>query len=703
MERSKARRVVEPVARVGTIASHALATANAIWTVGDARSGKTEQLVKQFKSWQQEGTDSRTIFCFAANGQLRLALSRRLQEATEGAVVVRTFTPMGFFQAEVLLYWPLLQSQLGLLARFPLLLKPENEQELTEQLFAPELENGVLAVEGYNRWQVVRQILDNLQLAAAAGLPAAGIGDRLVQGRADGSKLATQSLQLAGQLANRFRERALSQGLLSYSLVAELYGQVLFPHTLYRQQLLQRCHSLLADDTDEYPALMADVFAFLLDAGLPARLTFSPTGAVRLGYGADPAALEALASRYRIETLSKPFALQADSDAVRLALNDPASLAWGTETIPLERVVLLQRSTRQQLLRAVATAAIALVREGSVQPQDVAIIGPGLDRVATYTLQTLLAAADLPIQLLDASQPLWTSPTVRALLALVALVYPHCGHLLSPEAIAELLVVSTRSEVDPVRAGLLSDGCFQPQPHQPQLLPSTRDRRRDRLGARASAAYDRLVHWVRQQQQAPRQSLPEFLDDALRYFWIDQPLTYGQVTAYRALLETAQRYEAVSQRLGQPTETVARSFYELLAAGTVTAKPDTSDLQPEGIVLGTIYQYRASHQAHDWQFWLDAGSSLWNSAYSSFGSFQLKNPYLYLRAWSGERWSSEQTQAVLDEQLQRVVDDLMRRCRSRIVLCHSDLSVTGSEASGPLLPVLDRAGWLEPLPTLAGV
>ena len=145
-------------------------------------------------------------------------------------------------------------------------------------------------------------------------------------------------------------------------------------------------------------------------------------------------------------------------------------------------------------------------------------------------------------------------------------------------------------------------------------------------------------------------------------------------------------------RLGQPPEqAIAAQFYQLLAGGAVTSKPNLSDLEAEGLVLGTSYQYRLNRESHRWHYWLDAGSNLWNSAYSSFGSFQLKNPYLFLRSWTGGEWTAEQTQDVLDEQLRRVLADLLHRCEERVVLCHSELSISGNEVNGPLLGALDRA------------
>ncbi|MGK7912206.1 MAG: hypothetical protein AB4050_12120 [Synechococcus sp.] len=674
-----------------------------VWWTGAAGSGKSDRLIQTYARWVDDGIDSRTIFVFSASSELRTHLAGQLQTATQNRSIVQAFTPIGFFQREVLLYWPLLQDRLGLLARFPLTIAPENEQELADKLFAKDIDAGQIVVEGLSRERIVRHIIDNLQLAAAAGLPVQSIAERLLQSRGEGGSISADVLATVGALAERFRSALLNQGLLTYSLMTELYGQHLLPNRLYRQQLLQRCRWTIADDVDEYPALMGNFFEWLLEEQVPCHFSFNPEGAVRLGYGADPVALESLSRYCTVQVLGPSRGLEQECAAMLAVLADPAA-AWDDVAQPLSNLKLLQTSTRRELLRMVADAAIAAVCDGNatgekVKAEEIAIVGPGLDPVGVYTLRTLLEAADIPVRLLDNSRPLQASPLMRALLTLVALVYPDCGQLLSPEHIAEMLVVASDLQIDPVRAGLLSDSCFLPQADHPQLLNVGADPRRDRLGAKASAAYQPIARWVQHQQQSPLKPLPEFLQAALRQFWLEQTLNRQQVSTYRAAIEAAQRYEAVAQRLGQPPETVGRSFYELLAAGAVTAKPDVTDLdarnQP-GIVLGTIYQYRMARLSHRWQFWLDAGSSLWNSAYSSFGSFQLKNPYLFLQEWQGDVWSPERTQQVLNEGLERVLADLTHRCSDRIILCHSDLSIAGSELTGPLLPIVDRASVWSP-------
>jgi hypothetical protein len=159
---------------------------------------------------------------------------------------------------------------------------------------------------------------------------------------------------------------------------------------------------------------------------------------------------------------------------------------------------------------------------------------------------------------------------IRALLTLLALVYPGLGRLVDRDAIAEMLVVLSRKQevrglevensltpyIDPVRAGLLADYCYSPDPEQPRLLPVESFSRWDRLGLRATTAYSEIVQWLEiqrsQQQQRLIPSCVVVLDRAIQKFlWNGSNLPYDELSALRELMETAQHYWEVDGRLRQ--------------------------------------------------------------------------------------------------------------------------------------------------------
>jgi len=722
-----------------------------VWVSGTTRTGKTTRLVEQFSVFLQSGLDipekrsvpvpkkrgsssveaglrqtnlqqtAGAILVFAANGDNRLELTDRILAAIQERYPVRSTTPLAFFENEVTLFFPLVAQQLGLNTQFPIRLRPENEQELATRLWRSALTPEVLDQAGVGEYRLVRRILDLMQLAAFGGIPIADITILLEQGLPEQEPL----WGLVGRLALEWRSWCLDRGLLTYGILTELYWRDLLPHATYQQYLTQRYRGVLADDVDEYPAIVRDVFEQLLDSGAAGLFTHNPNGGIRQGLGADPAYWAGLATRCAVETLTHcPGGCLADTvgEAVVELVSNPIFLFQLPE--PMRSI---QETSRAQILRRTAEVIIQAVQDEQIQPQDIAVIAPGLDAIARYTLTEILAAKGIASEPLNDQRPLVSSPMVRALLTLLALVYPGLGRSIDREAIAEMLVILSQkpeiptpsfphsptppllhssTAIDPVRAGLLADYCFEPHPDRPRLLPVTAFPRWDRLGYQATTAYEGILQWleVQQLQQSQRLILTPLtiLDRAIQQFlWNGNYLPYDQLAALRELIETAQQYWQVDARLRQSdrsqgdrtdasASTTVGQFIQLLRGGTITADP--YPVRPLGAVnqavtLSTIFQYCSSRRAHRWQLWLDVGSERWLT-----GGEGLFGAPLFLKSWSGRAWTEADTLEMLEQRLRRVLLDLLGRTGERVTLCHSELAVNGQEQAGMLLALVNAAG-----------
>lgn len=715
--------------------------AHSVWIMGATRSGKTTQLVNQFCRWvqtgfpptrasapataqrlaAQEGLDAfsssrsrrsslrqtaASILVFAATGDNRIELADRLTAATQGQCPVQSATPIGFFQDEVLLFWPLLIQQLQLKAQFPVRLRPENEQELATRLWRSQLEPEMLQRLGVSEYRLVRRILDWQQLAALSGTPPEEIPSILTTG------LNGQDWEHFGQLLQQWRDWCLERGLLTYGLISELYWRYLLPNASYQQHLSRRYRAVLADDVDEYPAIARQLFDCLLDRGTLGAFTYNPDGGIRLGLGADPDYLKGLLERCQVVELSqRPEPCLADTvgAAVTEVVGDPMFLTQ----LP-EQVQSIQTTSRAQLLRQTAEAIIEAVSSGQVQPQEIAVIGPGVDAIARYTLSEILTKQGIAVESLNDQRPLASSAMIRALLTLLALVYPGLGRLVNRDAVAEMLVVLSQApttttgqlhpelitRIDPVRAGLLADHCFEPHPDTPRLLAVTAFPRWDRLGYQATTAYEEIVQWIEAQQLQQEQRLIPgaiaVLDRAIqRFLWSGSYLPYDQLATLRELIETAQHYWEVDARLRQsdqvssPDSTTVGAFIQLLRGGTITADPypvRTGKTAKPAVALATIFQYCSNRRSHRWHFWLDAGSPRWLT-----GTEALFGAYLFLRDWPGTPWTEADMMNAYEQRLRRILLDLLGRAGDRVFLCHSDLATNGQEQMGSLLSLVNAS------------
>ncbi len=722
---------------------------NSIWITGPTRSGKTTRLALQFQQWVAQGLSKlshsppappfrrrprqRTpaILIFAANDDNRRDLVKQLSTTIQGRYPIIAKTPLGFFQDEVILFWPLLIRRQNLRAQFPLRLRPETEQELATELWRSQAEKWYLQLPGTNESLKVRRILDLLQLAAIGGTPLEDIPTILQQGILEEEGTA-ELWEAVGQMLLDWRNWCLERGLLTYGIICELYWRELLVDSTYLEHLKQRYRAILADDVDDYPAIAHDLFKYLLDQGAVGAFSYNPNGKIRLGLNADPEYLKNLASRCVIETLETPPGKSLSETLGEVAVefvSDPTVLT----DLP-ESVQSIQTTGRPALLQQVAQVIVEAVKSGKVQPQDITIIAPGLDAIARYTLTEIFTRQGIPVEPLNDQRPLISSPLIRALLTLLALVYPGLGRLVDRDAVAEMLVVLSQKQentapsnedaqgntvflphIDPVRAGLLADYCYSPSLEQPRLLPVESFPRWDRIGHRASTAYLEIVQWLEQQRSSLQHLNPScivVLDRAIgKFLWNGSNLPYDQLSALRELMETAQHYWEVDGRLRQilltlspvsnsakdllradtPTTTTIGKFIQLLRRGTVTANPypvrRLSQTASGAVTLATIFQYRASRGFHRWQFWLDAGSPLWNKG----GAATLFGADLFLQDWSGRPMTEEDKLEADQQRLQRILRDLLGRTGERVYLCHSDLAVNGTEQVGPLLTLVQAS------------
>lgn len=688
-----------------------------IWLNGKSCSGKTQRLVAAIQEHHGDRSSiyplqkQKSMVVLAANNQNQRELADLLQQALKGQSRFMSKTPLGFMADEVELFLPLIYASLGIEPKYPLRLRPELEQKYATDLWTPQFQawDLNLVINGRSLSRLVRRLLDLLQLAGAAMVPPEEIGDRLQAGQLSllsGSVLYGQDDALAviteeaTALLTEWRNWCLERGFLTYGIIYELYWRYLLPNETYQLKLLERFDSIWADDVHDYPAIAKRLCDIFLDHDCAAMFTANPDGQTRLGLNADPDYLRTLASRCDIVNLDKKVGLAASlGETLQQQLIKP-----GLTGILPTTIQSLQTLSRANLLQQVITEIRCLIQNEQVSPKDIAIIAPGLDEVARYTFMQSLTQLKIPIEPLSEQRPLYSSPWGRSPITLLALIYPHCGRLLQTSEVAEMLLMFSQttvgqSQIDPIRAGLLVDYCYQPDPDKPQLLPAHTMSRGDRLGYQATTAYEEIRQWIMEKQRSLDPSplgILTTLHEALNNFFLSRlSLNYEQAATLRELTETCQHYFEGDRRRSTTEEYVLPELIKLLQADLISTNPrPTFSLKrdrPIAITLATIFQYRSARPNHRYQFWLDAGSRLWEKG----GAAMLFGYGIFQQHWDGEPWSLAAETAESQQRLQRIVQDLLGRCTKKIYLCHSDLSVNGNEQMGPLFPLIQASQTLE--------
>lgn len=687
---------------------------SSLWITGKSRTGKTSYLVMEFSNWVRKQilkpklksvpqNLASTVLVFAANNQNRRELSNRLLLAVDGTYPVICKTTVGFITDEMMLFFPLIFEELNLKAQFPLRLRPETEQELATQLWREQSDWEQLCK--YEReYRLVRQTLDLMQLAGTSCVRTEDIASLLSAGLV-GSEVGSDKTYLwqrMGDLLVLWRSWCLDRGLLSYGLIYELYWRYLLPNPQYQEHLRSRYQAVFADDVDDYPAIARDLFEFLLNQGASGVFTYNQNGQIRLGLNADPNYLKGLASRCQkliLPDIADNLAVEFADTAVDL-VTEQAYFVSAPDSIQS-----LQTISRAELLRQTAEIIIQAVQQQEINPAEIAIIAPGLDEIARYSLIEILAAKNIPVKPLNEQRPIISSPIVRSLLTLLGLVYPDLGRLVDRDAIAEMLTVLSQkwqdnqylAQIDPVRAGLIADYCYFVDPQHPYLSHVETFPRWDRLGRQATSAYQAISTWIEAAKvRIAKQSFYTptiLLSEAAKYFLNNGAyLTSDRLAILRELMEAAQHFWEVDRRIrenepsSQTQSAVIAQFINLLRRGTITANPrPIGQFSPQinSVTLATVFQYRSLRSFHRWQFWLDASSPLWSQG----GAATLFAAPLFLKQWSGKTWMPEDDYMMDNQRLERILRDTFART-TRIFLCHSDLGVNGTEQAGDLLPLV---------------
>jgi hypothetical protein len=649
-----------------------------LWIEGYSRSGKTALAIQQLRRWDREG------LILTTDSAQRQYLERELQarQVHPKQVVIESW--QGWVQKQIVLFFPLLTQVLQLPSRFPIVLRVEKEQELARDLWRSPMMQGELKILGVNPDRLVRRLLDLYLLAGNSGRNIAVVGDLL----AEGWDVPLPTAAIASAL-KAWQEFCYENSLLTYGISSELFGQYLLAQPRYSAYLQRQFGYVWVSSADELPAIACQFTELMMQLGAEIMITFNPKGSARAGLGADAPLWQAtLRPQCSVTTLPPPKdSLAHLFPTLQRTVFDPTFAPAGSIT----ELVRLETVSRSSLLRLVSETIVQSIHHKSVRPEEIAIIAPGMDAIARYTITQILQAHQIPISNLADQLPINQSIHVRSLLTLFALFYPKLGRLINKADVAEMLL-TLQPAIDPVRAGMLAEYCFKPDIDHPQLLEITTYPEWHRLGYQGSEAYNSIRQWLAAQRQPPPANPLIFLDRAIQQWLRPQALSYDQIMPLRALVETAQHHWETAYRLsgqlGQNIDhlSLITTLIANLRQGTVTANPLPQRHQPEGVTISNIYQYRMQKGCHRWQFWLDIGSNLWLEG----GSAVLYGAPLFQSQWQG-RWNSQIQDAVNQERLERIFLDLLCRCTERVYLGYSELNVKGQIQSGCMQPLLDIA------------
>jgi len=649
-------------------------TANRIMFAGPTGCGKTTRLLAVYKELISGGVPSDTIQVFVLNREAADYWKQNVQIAASGFLRIDTY--FSFVRRELQHFWHVVEKDLteGEPTLEPVFLTMETAQYMMELCIGEMRREGRFLDERFRSQpsRMALQLAETMQIAAISRLDAGEIAQRLAGawGKAGSPVTIYEDVR---QTIELYRRRCLSARMLDYALSLELYNTLLLSEPAYQQRLRQTVQHLLVDDTEEILPAAMECIMQLMPAVKTAHFGYCTDGGHSIFFGAHPElARESLIPlcKYVELGVSRTSTLACscfgDALAAKILNEEPLNAPGG---VVLQHIV---EDLRGQMVRSTGESLLDLLERG-VEPGDIAIVAPFIDKALEHTLSTMLSGKGYSIRNKTRSQRLIDLPFARALVTLLITMHPEWQIPNSAVDMAQLLALLL--ELDPIRSMILAEHVLEKGWVELDQVSV-----HSRVGYAASGQYNfvcrRLADLVK---DVPIAELIQQVFGRLLY-----PLqpAIEEVEGCRHLAQSAQHFQQFALAF-LPLPKIGWHFIQMIQKGTIAAKGRRhAEPKPRAVNLTTAYALLMDKgTSYRYQFWLDLSRDAWFRSDAK----ELTNPHVLSLRWrEGEVWTDAINERLRREKTARTVKAMARRCRSGMIVAESACDSYGSEREGEL-------------------
>jgi hypothetical protein len=658
---------------------------------GPVGSGKTAALINKYLELVEEGIRSDRILVLTRSTLDVSRWRRELKAPALGKLNVHTY--FGFVQEQLTSYWPMVEDRLPGRLRFslPVFMTVEASHYLMMQLVEEKLDQGGFRDVRSTSDAISIQLIDNLNLAAVSKIPLEKAFVRLRLLGAVGGAEKQAAFRDAIELMKRFRENCLQNRSIDYSLMVELYNDILFSDERYLARLHDSYHYLIVDDIDETVPVAQDLIVDFLKKAKGVFLAYNPRGGHTDFFGAYPEGVEKNILPLCMVQEQKNENFEGDMEVFASSLE---GILRG-KTADVKSMALLSgqivEDLRGAMLEEVANRITKLVESGT-KPGEIAVISPFVDKVLEFDLGHRLAERGIELEGLSRSRRLLDQPFAQAMVTLAALCHRQWQISLNYSALVQCMGLLL--ELDPIRAGLLAERIMKNDNNLPDI---DEEGLRDRIGYRNAEKYQELYEWVKSREGQEDADLRLLFQQIFAELLAPLSPEKEDLLAVRQVLDSATKVHKALERYHGDAEDVDRCFIDLVQKGTLAADMlHRPKVERDKVILTTALNFvlNPNIAAVDYQFWVDIGSRYWMRGIAK----ELTNPWVLSRRWSkGMVWDDGLDQKIRVERLARLIRGLLCKCEKGIYIAHSQLSSQGFEQDGILLEafevLMERGSW----------
>jgi hypothetical protein len=614
---------------------------------------------------------------------------------------VTSATMGGLARRMVDLFWPLASEAAGFASpdQPPIFLSLETAQYYMAHSVRPLLDEGYFESVTMDRNRLYSQIIDNLNKAAVTGFPHTQIAERL-DAAFYGDPAQRRVYDDAQDCAVRFREYCLQHNLLDFSLVMEVFANILWQVPQVHDYLTRTYRYLIYDNVEEDNARSHDIVREWLPDFDSALLLFDPSGGFRYFLGADIDSGASLAQLCNEQVeLQESFVSTASVTYLREGLIEAIAPSFESrvrsEIADGSPLSFVQSRFYPELLDLTVGEIEKQVAEGT-PPNEIVILAPYLSDALRFSITQRLEARGIPWRTHRPSRSLRDEPASHSLITFAALGHPH-WNIHPPKFDVAYAFMQSIEGLDLVRAQLLTEIVYRQKDLSLSpfdiIQPEIQERITFVLGNRYSTLRDWLLEY--------REGMPLPLDHFFRKLFgevlsqagFGYHRSFDSVRVAGNLVESVRNFRMAMEPsiVGKdsPSFDLGREYIAMLDEGVIAA----SDFEAwrsenkDAVLVSPAHTFLMMNRPVTYQFWLDPGSSGWYERLVQ----PLTHPYVLARGWEpGRIWSDADEVQAGTEAMARLVSGLLLRCRERVYVGISELGESGFEQRGELLRAFQK-------------
>lgn len=648
---------------------------------GESGAGKTTYGIKTYKKMISEGIESEKILVLVQNRQKAMYWKEQCLFQKSGEIKISSF--FGFVQKELKKYWPIILQQCNAIKKkeiYPIFMTFEASQSLMNKTIDYYRKNGYLEGLIATKDRIARKFLSNIINAALSEIPSDEIGDRIYNSVfSEENKLSKKIYQDMTVILKKYMERALSEGVLDYSLGIYLYNKFLLKNSSYQKRINGEIDYLIVDDLE----MIFPVQVNFINSMLPTL-----KGSLLLNNSDGSFGIPSTESEYlKKEILDKEvFKIkEMKNKKINEELKGYAERVYkniiyekNMEDRDLSPIKYdMENELKSEMNSKIINKVLELLERG-IEAEEIAVIMPYNDLSLEYELKNVLEHKKIKLMNLSRKDKITDNLFNYALIIFACLVYEFKKIEITKDELRTFL--ETILNLDYIRSSLLADIINQKSNGDISLIELSDDEN-ERIDLKIIKKYNYIRNWIIEVREE-KLDVDKLWKRIYIEFLLKKEKGKENILNCRNLIDSAENFIKIIEKF-KMIENPNYEFIKFIREESISSETMfefEERMRNNYISLTTPASYFLADKRCKYQIWSDIRSSRWLIKYNS----ELNNPFVISKNWNENKFYDVVTETMNDkESFARMMKRLIKK-GNEIYAYGAIYTVSGIEQDGIL-------------------